>query len=35
MEETAATALYLMAEMKDNYIVPTLEHFGESILLFL
>ena len=29
MEETAATALYLMAEMRDNYIVPTLEHFGE------
>ena len=29
MEETASTALYLMPEMRDNYIVPTLEHFGE------
>ena len=35
MEETAATALYLTAEMRDNYIVPTLEHFGELIVLFL
>ena len=28
MEESAATALYLTSEMRDNYIVPTLEHFG-------
>ena len=33
MDETAATALYLTAEMRDNYIVPTLEHFGELLLL--
>ena len=33
MEETTATSLYLMSEMRDNYIVPTLENFGESILL--
>ena len=28
MEESAATAMYLTSEMRDNYIVPTLEHFG-------
>ena len=33
MEETTATSLYLMSEMRDNYIVPTLENFGEWILL--
>ena len=35
MEESAATALYLTSEMRDNYIVPTLEHFGTVHLLFL
>ena len=30
MEETTATSLYLMSEIRDNYIVPTLENFGES-----